>query len=193
MAGPPSGDYAQLSFLMSGIALPNGAVVTLGLKTDAPPWGVDDLNLIKTFSTALHQEMSHMNVRLDTLELKVGPNDTGPTFSTSVGVAGNGTGSAAPPNTCSLTRKQVAGVSNRFAGRMFYPGVVEAQVDDAGIVSPTLMGFYQTALTTFLTSMNDAGFHPVVFSTKPEFSTPHTVVALTAQNRVATQRRRLRR
>jgi hypothetical protein len=194
VAGLLTANEGRLMIVFGGSALPTGAVCTLGFVTTKPGFEDSDLELMKTQLTAVHQASSCEEVALRTLELKVGPEETGPTRSISVNsVGGQGSG-ASPPHTCVLVQKKIAGKSARYAGRLFWPGVKEAYVGSSGLLQDTYMDGMQAKWDTLKSTLDAAElfvsvFHPA--ATVPEEATQISNFQISPT--VATQRRRLRR
>lgn len=119
----------------------------------------------------------------------------------------NGTGSAPlPNNTAMLVKKSTTEGGRRGRGRMFIPGIQEASVDDAGVIAAATRTLYQTELNTMLANLVGlpevaaaALFRPARAAGPggvPPFLPglpPAQIVGLTLDQRVATQRRRMRR
>lgn len=108
-----------------------------------------------------------------------------------VNVPGTQGGDAISPQVALLVSKTsgLAGRSNR--GRMYIPGQSESNVDGAGTVLSTFRTTAQGAMDTFLGDLDTLETPMVILHNDPA-DTPTVVTALTVQNKVATQRRRLR-
>lgn len=108
------------------------------------------------------------------------------------GVNGNRTGALAPPNTTCLVRKQsnLRGRENR--GRMYLPGMLlDGDIFDDGTIDISIVAAITTAVQTFLTNVAAAnGYGQVILHSGA--SAPTIVDSISTENRVATQRRRLR-
>jgi hypothetical protein len=193
MAGPSSANEGQITIVFGGVNIPTGAVCTLGLKSQDPDLDSDFLNPISDAVKKLHGELSTSMVLVEKIELKRGPNETGPTWEIAVNHPGHATGPTVPPNTSLLIRKELEDVSAKFSGRMFWPGAAENQVDDRGIISEAYMGYISAALGTFRADLELAGLSPIVFHGPKLAQAWSTVWSFSCQSRVATQRRRLRR
>jgi len=108
-------------------------------------------------------------------------------------LTGTGTGSASSQNTALLVRKLTALGGRRNRGRLFMPGINEANVDPNGQITAGTFGGYVTGwnnVRTAIIALAQADDVVVFHDTAP--FTPTVVTALTAQQTVATQRRRLR-
>lgn len=107
------------------------------------------------------------------------------------------TASAVPPNVSLLWRKITDSPGRRNKGRMYIPGIPEANVDGLGNLTAGMITSWNTVGTQFLTAIAGApsgGFGTMVIlheQTVPQ-PPPTTVDQLATQTLVATQRRRLR-
>lgn len=182
--------YGRLSWVLSGGPLPTGARVTLGLDLTSytDPFG-GALAVIKDPCVELFRAVCVSSVRLTQLELKVGPDATGATYTEPVGVFGLGSGNAPPPNTAMLVRETSDDASGRLFGRMFWPGFDGANVSEGGVINN--VEDYQDVFSAFQTDLSALGVYPCVLTSLPEG--PRAVSAFQVQGRAATQRRRLRR
>lgn len=108
------------------------------------------------------------------------------------GEAGNRTGALAPPNTTCLVRKQsnLRGRENR--GRMYLPGMLlDDDIFDDGTINISIVTSITTAIDAALTELAAAnGYAQVILHGGA--SAPTIVDSISTENRVATQRRRLR-
>lgn len=194
MAGLLTANEGRLTIVFGGTALPTGAVCTLGFVTTKPGFEDDDLALMKTELIAVHQASSVEEVSIRHLELKIGPEDTGPTRSIPVNSNGGQGSGGSPPHTCILVQKKLKDRSARFAGRLFWPGVKEAYVGSSGILQDTYFNGMQAKWDDLKQHLDAADLFPSVFhpaSTVPEEATQ--IDSFQVSPTVATQRRRLRR
>jgi len=191
MAGPPTSSFCQINFNFSGPALAYPATCTAGFNV--PPGDPDAAaSAIAALAGALHDQISTTTVTLDEIVMKVGPEETGPSFQSVVGLAGNVTTDSCGPNTALLIRKVPQAVSGRFAGRMYWPGVPATWVAEDGSLLTSGFITAQFAVTEFLSAMDDdLEMEPYIFSSLS--SDPRKVIAYGVQQQVGTQRRRNRR
>lgn len=186
-------NYGRLAWHLSGPALPLRAVVTLGLSlaefggSGGLPQIVDE---VLPSAEDLFQAVCVDSCTMESLSLKCGPDTSGPTYTAVSGAVGGTSGNPAPPNTSLLVTEQVVGLSGRFNGRMFWPGIDEGSIGDGGAIGST--GPYQAVFNGFQLALNDLGLVPVVL-TDMEGASPRTVDTFIVQSVVASQRRRLRR
>ena len=119
---------------------------------------------------------------------------------------GGGTNGASQPATAVLVQKTGGNGRGQRKGRMYLPPPAESAIDENGFLDPAQRTNLQTAVRRFL-SMSESGtgtpafdLHVVHFSSpRPPRGTPDTrvgtsskVLDLFVEDRVATQRRRLR-
>lgn len=105
-------------------------------------------------------------------------------------IVGTGSGTSLPPN-CSLLISKTSGLGNRHGrGRMYVPCYFpnESLVDANGVIDPTYHATLQTNWERFLSNLQ-LGSPSVIMCVGTGFT---TVNALTVQNSIATQRKRLR-
>lgn len=177
---------ATLVFDGNGIRFP--AVTTFGLTT---PSDLEDLEVIADLFSDCHNAIASSAVNLASIEYKVGPVASGPTYILPVNRAGSRNANAVPSNTCYLVRKLVEGVSGRQHGRSYWPGPAEAEIGPNGGLIEGLQVTVQNALNTLYVELITLGVTPQVFPTIS--SDPRAVAIFGADGFVATQRRRLRR
>lgn len=183
--------YAQITHVFSGVAVPNGAVVThgidLGARLDhqtqcdeiALAWSSTVLGLQSTFITH------------DRTEMKLGPNSIGQTFISTRGFPGLVSGDPYSPNCAFLVRKVTSLGGRSGRGRMFVPGLSESQVGSSGNLLGTALTGLQAELDDYYSALVTALADPVLFHTASSNPTP--VNTFEVQGRLATQRGRLRR
>lgn len=192
MAGPATPNQGLLTWRFAGAAMPFGAQTSLGVEgPNSALTAPETLDEIVLASATFHEAMAVIDCQLTTVDLKIGPEATGPTLSAVVGQNGGEGNDATPPNTAFLIRKTISGISNRFSGRLYWPGVSDGNLMQGGNIDPTAYPTYRQACVDFFDALDAiAGINPVVFN---DSSDPRVVSGLDLQLRVATQRRRLRR
>lgn len=116
--------------------------------------------------------------------------------------SGNGTSTAdkLPQNCAYLVQKITARPGRAGKGRVFLPGVApESSVDDVGVINPTALTGAQAACDSWLDYLAAGAGSPsltmILLHNEgiPGGTEPSEVIALRIDNRIATQRRRLRR
>lgn len=190
MSGPANSLQCQMTAIFGGPGVPTGAACTFGLLASEAEGHREEL---RSAVALLHQAIGNTNVSLDLVRFKYGPSSTGPTYELPGGGGGGSTEALAPPNVSYLIRKSVVGVSGRFSGRFYWPGVGEAYVGGDGLLTGAWLETMGTALAAFYDDVETAlgvGTQVVLDGVS---SDPHKVVSYDAQVKVATQRRRLRR
>lgn len=114
-----------------------------------------------------------------------------------VNVAGTAVGQTPPQNVAVLANKTTALAGRRNKGRMYFPPslVSEAAINQVGVIDGASVTAIQNGLNSFVTELNTGGaldLPPVLFHSVG-VTTPTPIISLNVQNRVATQRQRLRR
>lgn len=189
MAGPPTAAWSQLTWLWGGPAVPTGrAAFTLGIRhgADAP----DILDAAETLFDDLEPVLS-ASLRCDEVRLKQGPVATGPTFVRPIGEFCDNGAEMAGPQVAVLVDKRVTGVSGRYGGRLYLPGLTEAGSAPGGQVLPDTRSALQDIFDSFYALLSGLGCDPAVFPSTG--GDPREVESFQVQARLATQRRRLRR
>lgn len=185
--------HGQVNYRYSGSACPTGAEVAIGFRNDGD-LSLPDLGAL--FIDAWDDEIQQWTAAQAVLEsvlVKLGPNDTGPQAEFASGLTGAAAGSATPPNVGLLVNKVTALGGRRNRGRSFWPAFTEADVDPSGFIAPLYLTFLQARATAFLNQISTAGANMVVLHSESSLGAPPTVSNYEVQSRVATQRRRLRR
>lgn len=186
--------FCQVNMKWTGAAIPLGAETTFGLMcaSTAKPADIADLVNQTVISTQWTTGLSNQ-VAITSLLVKVGPNDTGPSGEFPIFVAGTAAESACPPNTAVLVKKGTLLGGRKAQGRMFLPGAAEVFVSPAGELDPQTLDNMQGHQEAFLDAFAASG-HPMhlLHSSPNSGLAPLTVVSLSVQKIVATQRRRLR-
>ena len=190
----PSG-FAQANLRWSGSAAPQGAEVTLGLDIDlygsSPTTAaqqVGDLFMAQAIDNFITQ-----NLTLDEVEVKFGPNSTGPSGLYLVNGAMTGPASNSPPQVAWLVRK-VTGFGGRTGrGRMFLPGVPEGYVDNDGSVVGANASLLTDEPEAWRIALAGVGLIPTLLhGPNSPVSSPIPITEFVVDPRTATQRRRLR-
>lgn len=189
MAGPPSAAYAQIGFGFGGPAMRFPGLVTCGIEK-----GADTPVIFDAMEDWLESKWSpffNASTQALALLLKVGPSASGPSFTRPINILGNVGGDAVPSNVSLLVGKSVAGVSGRFAGRWFWPGMSEAQAAAPGIVAGLFLSDYQAMFDDLYSRLAALDCNPVVFPSAG--GSPRPVIGFPVAPVLSTQRRRLRR
>lgn len=174
-------------------------ITTCGLRVST--WGGD-------YAAGLEQVADYWFVALQgsmSEEVTIGPSflqvgqDGGPPVTYIDTDADNGNAPDFPmwPNSSLLVRKTTASGGRRNRGRMYIPGLaIRDLVSPAGQVDSSFLADFQTNLDTFQSTLEAGTGLPgvtdlvLLHSEAPTAAT--TIVSLSAQTMLATQRRRLR-
>jgi len=117
----------------------------------------------------------------------VGPPLLGSSFTTIVGTDP----AANPPQNCAILVKKRSGLGGRAnTGRMFLPpiGLSEGSVSAAGVIAAASVVSLQNRINTFATG----GGYVILHDSESPALTPTPITTFIVDNRLATQRRRLR-
>jgi hypothetical protein len=182
--------FAELSMVFGGTALPYGAVCTQGIVPIDGMDGEENLEEIDGAITPLVVQTCSAETTLVETRLKYGPDDTGATYTRANNVNGNQGSGTEGPAVAGLVRKVVPGVSQRYAGRLYWPGLADEAVQTGGLLTPLTIADWQLRWDSFFTTLSTAGMSFVVFN---DTAIPRTQSGYSVQARAATQRRRQRR
>lgn len=188
--------YGQVNLEFAGTALPTGAQVTYGLSLDVTPLPLGDIPeaIAVAWSASNMRALMTTTTALVKVSLKVGPNATGPTYEFAANVQGTDAGQAVTPNTSILFKKVTAFGGRAGSGRFYLPSFDETEVDLAGNLSPAMVTAAQNAVNAFKTAHDDDNLTwTLLHGEGSVISTPSEILSIEVQNKVATQRRRLRR
>jgi hypothetical protein len=124
---------------------------------------------------------------------KFGPNQTGPSGEASSTTPGTAAGSAVTPQVCALVRKITGSGGRAGRGRLYFPGIPEAQVSPGGLLGNTTFDGLHVAWADVAATMSLAGAASVVLhGAGSPISTPTPITGFLTAIRCATQRRRNR-
>lgn len=183
--------FGQASFGFSGGPVPTGAIATLGFQNVADGSASDIAGgMADVFGEEIVPLLTD-SITFESVLVKLGPDETGPSATVAVSVDGELTGGAATPNVAYLVHKNTNLGGRRGRGRMFIPGVTEETVDGAGNLTSGTVSSWNTALATLLVTLATNDLPAYLLHDGP--TPPTAVQTLTIDGRVATQRRRLRR
>ena len=187
--------YGQINWKMGGSALPTGAEVTMGIDISAALITQAEVaNLaIEGWDAEIAPWISD-GFELTSVLVKYGPDATGPSIEIGASVNGEHAGVGAPPNVAYLLKKITADGGRAGRGRLYVPGVPEAQVDSAGLLTSTVRNGLDAGWEAFAAAfVAEAIGFVVLHQDGSPISTPSPITSLVVDNRVATQRQRLRR
>lgn len=190
----PAG-YGQVNFIMGGPGLPHGAEVVFGFQRnpeiEAP--SVDAIAMHSIFRDAFLPRLCN-TVGLRSTKVKWGPTATGPSYEHTFANAGAVTLPQGPPQVCFLLRKETEFGGRAGRGRTYLPGVAEAVVDPAGIISAGSVSDLTADCTEFLEAFLLRGTRLMLLhGAGSPLEAPTAITSMSCDARAATQRRRLRR
>jgi hypothetical protein len=124
-------------------------------------------------------------------------NDGGDLFVNDQFVEEPGTGGAGefpPPNCSLLVRKNTGRAGRKERGRMYWPliSVLDADVDDTGIIDPTVLGVIAGNVADFKEQLDLSPFVDDIVLLHESAETPTVVISWGVESLLGTQRRRLR-
>lgn len=124
-------------------------------------------------------------------------NDSGDLFVNDDFVEDPGTGGAGdfpPPNTSLLVRKNTGRAGRKERGRMYWPliSVLDADLDDVGIINPTVLGVIAGNVADFKEQLDLSPFVDSLVLLHESNEVPTEVISWGVEAMVGTQRRRLR-
>ena len=192
----PSG-YAQFNLLFSGPSLPTGAQCTFAADVSAGPStptaaGSEVATILEGLTDLIAATWT--DVDIDGILTKFGPNATGPSSVVPSTWSGGYSSGDVLPATSYLIRKNTAMGGRQGRGRMYWPGVPNSEVDNAGNVSSGVLTDLSVAFTELYTEMAAADMPLVLLrAAGSPVTEPEPLTGLSPQSVVATQRRRQRR
>jgi len=187
----PTG-FAQATIVFAGPNLPTGAATTIGFEVND---NLTPSEAAEGVRDAWHTSFSNVlpeQQKLDLVFVKYGPNATGPAGEFGGDSEGGLAESTASPQVAFLVKKVTDLGGRRQRGRMFIPGVAEADVGSDGVLSSGMLANLDEAADAFKIGMESVVQPLFLLHNHPD-DAPTPIVALVADSRVATQRRRLRR
>ncbi len=202
MATVPGFADVALQLVLSGLNRP--AYITFGVDpTDTDPMTI--AGAINTAASGAGSLMSIMDnaVLLRSVRVSLGTDGSEDVVGVLTGsTLGGAARTSLPPNCAMLVHKLTARGGRRGRGRMFLPWcTTEAEVDEAGIITPTNVNQVQTAMNAFRSALSSAG-NPMVILHEPSQpgvghpstpGAPNVVTSLVVDPLISTQRRRLGR
>jgi hypothetical protein len=184
--------YSEIAMTWTGPAVPTGAVSVFGVDPAAgitDPLGIATAVRNAVTSSSLMDRLSS-NVTITNIHCKNGPDSSGVFADLATSLVGASPGDSNPA-TAGLVNKTTALGGRKNRGRLFLPGLIEADVAQGGQITSTARTALQTQLTNFLTDLASSDVPMVILHTGIE--TPTLVTGLTLSSLLAVQHRRLRR
>jgi len=190
----PTG-FAQANWRFTGAAVPTGAQFTCGFDVDGAVTAQEAATLlVETWNAGDMIEYYGSNCVLVGVDVKFGPNATGPSATGETSTQGNAGTSTVPPNVSVLIQKQTALGGRAGRGRLYFPAIPEAQVDGSGLVSSTWTDGLDVEFAAMAVAWGAGGLEPVVLhGAGSPLTTPTPITDFVAAGQCATQRRRNRR
>lgn len=203
--------YGQATINFAGENLPNDGALVIGFANEASDPAVACAEDIwDCFATAVPLICS-ADVAMTSVDVKLGPNDTGPIATFAGAPVSGATGpTSLSPGSAILIEKQSDLGGRRGRGRMYWPGVFEGWVDDAGRYVTGVQAQIQGFANDLLADLNGV-LQPMYLLHSPAYTweiqggqprrvygslasagMPTEVTALAVDPVIATQRRRLR-
>lgn len=193
-------NYARVIHSMAYAGDSEPMAITYGIETNS---GADVAAVATSMHTAFSPVMAGfptvVSLASTTVYLQSSAPPADPVIGVAVGtVAGTDARAVVPQNTAYLVHKRSAVAGRAGRGRLYLPGVAEAAVNAVGQVDPGQVSGYQALLTTWLAAIASALASDgmvVLHDSDGAYSaaSPYPVTSLVMDNRVATQRQRLRR
>jgi hypothetical protein len=192
----PDENYCQAVLRFTSTVTDSGvAILTLGLhKASGAPLSAAAVAVFGSFDDNVMPEMSN-DYTLAEVECF---NET-ETGSASGAVQGGSAGAQTPPNVAVLAEKRTSTRGPRARGRWFLPGFIpEGEVNEAGIIDPASVARMQGNMSDFVAGVllgGDVEELVIIQGSEgqsPPLDPPPVVNGLFIDNKVATQRGRLR-
>lgn len=206
----PTG-YGQASINFTGANCPNGSSIVIGFANVGAQDAQACLGDIGAAFGAVVDNMCTSDVALTSLDIKLGPNDVGEQYSQGVGpFAGAVGGTSLSPGSAVIVEKNTGMGGRRGTGRMYWPGVYDAWVDDDGALGSGIAAQIDGFMATLFTDLDTRGV-PMFLLHSPSYTwelqngrprrvyaaldtagEPTGVTSLSVDPIIGTQRRRLR-
>lgn len=184
--------FGEATFVYEGPGLRYPAANVLGFVDGAALSATGyAVNFEALWTTNVMPELT-ADIELVRVDVKLGPNATGPSGSAASGTPGGSAVAGSPSNLAYLVTKLTAAGGRRGKGRMYLPGVAEAQVGPDGDLSNAKQDDITAALELVRTASETANHPLVVLSSDGAFS-PLAITEMRCEAIAATQRRRMRR
>lgn len=194
----PGDDFGRVTHIFEGSGLVNRAIVQYAVEFSVGSIG--DQTMVEALADELVANIIPRmanTVGLVSTELKVGPDETGPTFVSSQAGVGGSANAQAPANCAWLVHKITAQGGRRGRGRLYFPGVTETVVGPNGDLSDTDVGLWQTNLNNWRDDIRAiSGIEEMSLEHFPGSGStpaPTAITQLVMDGHCSTQRRRMRR
>jgi hypothetical protein len=172
-----------------------GAATVLGVKHEAPASTITEVGNVVRQATvdgilpSMHDQVTLASVYVASATAAV---------ELFVGEAGGQALVTPPPNVTMLIKKVTPARGRRGRGRSYWPGTLgEDDIEETGILAPGVVTGWQGLFNQWTADLLASNVGQVVLQDSegvtPPLSPPPGVSAFTVQDKVATQRRRLRK
>lgn len=191
----PTG-FAQIAWHFSGAITGREMVSTLGVQhpTSWVPTGADLEDICDAMAAASRPlPLMQSTTKLVKVRVYVGHASGTPSmYERADGRAGTGAGSVFPPALCWRITKTTALPGRRGRGRMFLPGLLESNADDAGVMLGTAISNMNSALSNMQADLVALSLTPYLLHSDVG-TTPSLITLLSCAGTVGLQKRRLGR
>jgi len=187
--------HAQANIRFVGTAAPSGAEITLGLNHELYTGDARDAaqSVLVNFQSTAIRALINTALTIQMCEVKFGPNATGQAGIYSNPLGGTAGSTAVSPAVSMLIRKQTGFGGRTGRGRMYFPGAGEPNVDAGGNVLSAHVAAWNSALEAMRSVLISLGLVPTLLhGAGSPVQVPMPITSFGTDNRVATQRRRLR-
>lgn len=189
--------FAQVNMRFAGPPIPLGAEITFGvaLLTGFGPTPTDVANDVKTaYDGSDLESVIGSGADLQSILVKFGPNDIGPSAEVSAVIASDGGTPCDSPATSVLVHKNTSFGGRAGRGRLFLPNPPDAGIGTGGALDPTFVGQVNTRLEAFRVALVGQNIDMMLLhNAGSPLTDPSPVTSLTCDSQVATQRRRNRK
>lgn len=183
----PTGN-AQVTLTYSGPTVSGQAATVLGFGLGEEGTLPGLVNAVEAAFIAHLSDYQHVAFTL----VNIRAIDNTNVYEKAVTIGGNVTGDLAPPNTSVLIKKTSDLRGRAFRGRNYWPGfLLDSNIYDDGTINPAWLEVLQDQFNLFGEELIGIGYFPRILHNDAVLD-PTPVTGGGVENRVATQRRRLR-
>lgn len=192
---PPGNLWAQYFWRLDGDA--DDQMTTMGWEITTPPYSQVNTGALYSAFLDNFQSLAPTSLTFTGIRVVVGSDGDNPVFESSATAVGTSSlGSRVPQNTATLVKKPTGFSGRRNRGRMYLWAPPESEVDNVGTLTTSYINDVNTAIVGWVDdSVLNANVDGWVILHSEAPSTPTIPLVGTyprCDNRVATQRRRLR-
>ena len=183
--------FGQANLFFTGADAPRGAQTTFGFSNTTALSALDAAGVIAGVAVSDILPQLHNAISLDSVKVKLGPNDTGDEALVSVGSPGLVTGDGYSPQVAALVVKQTPLGGREGRGHMFIPGLYEGASTGGGTFASGALAAWQVSFNSFFDDLVTANVP--MFLLHNSVTAPTEVQALEVAPLFASQRRRIRK